>query len=525
MFVIYEPFLMYSTNIEDFWFDLKILMESMFACLLIGFSILSIFYTVVYLVNKKFFPNKNIYNIVLVVSMIAFFATYIQGNYLTGNLPVLSGDEIVWSGFIVDNIITIVIWVVLITAFVFFIRKYKFEKVIKTSTFVTVGILLMLCVAMIPNLFKEGVFSEKKINDITREGINYASVDQNLFIMVLDTIDSRTFNEALNDSQYKDMFTDFTYYPDTLAGYPFTRDSVPLILTGKWNDNQKSFLDFYQDAVNSSPLFEKLEQDNFDSYIYEADYILSLDRKWDFKNFKEAHYGNKKVCIVKNEAKYVLFKYLPFFAKKASRINELDFYYCMFQSDQDVFKWNDINAYDNYLNDNIEKIDNKYFHYIHLEGAHTPFDLNENLEEIENGDYYQKMKASIKVIDAFIKRLKENGVYDNSAIVILADHGYEPINNSVMGRENPILYIKGIGEHHKMITSDKPISYEDLMGVFMDLIDGKKSTEMFKDIPKNRERKYIYYVYGKEDEMTLYTQKDKAWEYGKMNKTDTVYKR
>ena len=70
--------------------------------------------------------------------------------------------------------------------------------------------------------------------------------------------------------------------------------------------------------------------------------------------------------------------------------------------------------------------------------------------------------------------------------------------------ENPILYIKGLNEHHKMITSQTPISYGDLVNGYIELLEGKKSTEIFKDIPKDRERKYMYYVYGKENNMIGY---------------------
>ncbi len=525
MFIIYEPFLMYSTNVDDFWFDLKLLMETMLGCLLIGFVVLSLFYTAVYFINKKFFPNKKIYETVFVISMIGFVATYIQGNYLTGNLPNLSGDKITWSGYLVDNIITIVIWGLLIALFVYLIKKYKYEKVIKGSMFVSLGIFVMLTVSLIPYLFEEGVLTEKKVKDVTRENINVASNDKNFYILVVDTIDSKTFNEALINSEYKNMFDDFTYYPDTLAGYPFTRDSIPLILTGQWNDNSKSFLKYYEEAINNSPLFAKLDEENYDINIYEMEHILSLNSKWEFKNFKKAHNGNRKSCITKNEAKYVLFKYLPYFAKRISRVDELDFYYCMYQSDQNIFKWDDPSAYNSYLNDSVEKIDNKYFQFIHLEGAHTPYDLDENLDAIEDGNYDQKMKATMKVIDAFIKRLKENGVYDNSVIVILADHGIDVVNNAIEGRENPILYIKGLDEHHKMKTSQIPISYGDLVNGYIELLEGKKSTELFKDIPKDRERKYMYYVYGKENNMIEYNQKDKAWEPGKMVKTDKVFKR
>ena len=57
---------------------------------------------------------------------------------------------------------------------------------------------------------------------------------------------------------------------------------------------------------------------------------------------------------------------------------------------------------------------------MHLEGAHVPFDIDENFNPVYDGTYEQKILATIKLIEAFINRLKENDVYDNSVIVILA---------------------------------------------------------------------------------------------------------
>ena len=93
----------------------------------------------------------------------------------------------------------------------------------------------------------------------------------------------------------------------------------------------------------------------------------------------------------------------------------------------------------------------------------------------------------------------------------MADHGYN--FDSVTGRQNPILYIKGIDEHHSsMKVSDKAIMYEDLQDAYFDLLDGKSSRELFKDIGIERERRFIFYKYTKEKYMYEYIQYGKAWD-------------
>ena len=61
----------------------------------------------------------------------------------------------------------------------------------------------------------------------------------------------------------------------------------------------------------------------------------------------------------------------------------------------------------------------------------------------------------------YIKRLKENGAYDNSVIIVMADHGNTDLNDAddMLVRANPMFLVKGINEHHAFEKSDKPLSY------------------------------------------------------------------
>ena len=105
----------------------------------------------------------------------------------------------------------------------------------------------------------------------------------------------------------------------------------------------------------------------------------------------------------------------------------------------------------------------------------------------------------------------------------MADHGnngYDPV-----GRQNPILYIKGFNEtHEKMQISDKKVSYTDLNdSIFYELYNGKKSTELLENIDENRIRRFIWYK--DYDEMYEQTLDGHAWETEKLQNTGNEYKR
>ncbi len=134
------------------------------------------------------------------------------------------------------------------------------------------------------------------------------------------------------------------------------------------------------------------------------------------------------------------------------------------------------------------------------------------------------MQASLKLLSSYIDMLKNNGVYDNTVIVITADHGYN--NGERMGKQNPILYIKGFNETNaSMNTNNNKVSHLDLADAYQKLLDGYKAKDLFLDIKDNRIRKVIWYVFRKEDHMVEYKLDGHAWETNKLKKTGKEYNR
>ena len=520
MLFIYEPITMYANNINVFWFDFKIMIKPMLSFFMIILAVLLILYTLIYEINKK--TKKPIYNVSLIISFIAFIASYIQGNYLVKNLPPLDGTIINWGGHTLDNIITLVIWIILITIYIITIKKYKYEKVINTSKYISLAIFGMLITSLATTMLTKNIYQDKLAFKMTYDNYNLASTDKNLFILLLDAVDQKMFDAELQKSENKNLFDDFTFYSDTLSGYPFTRDSIPFIFSGEWNNNEKDFSDYCNISMDNSKFIKQLEKENYTMNIYDDDLCWKTTETEKVSNIKRKTKDELTTMLFgKQEIKYALFKYLPYKLKKYSKIENMKF--VNYYEQQKYYNWSNQNNYHMIDNKNIKKQENKVFNYLHLEGGHVPFDIDENLNYTENGTYEQKLAANIKIIKKYLDRLKENDVYDNSAIVILADHGYS--YTGVDGRQNPILYIKVINEHHKMYTSDKQISHQDLSQAFVELIEGKTNKELFKNISDKRTRKYNWYEYTKENHMIEQQLDGKAWEQEKMIPTGKEFNR
>lgn len=520
---VQEPIILYASNKNDLWFDFMTMLRPVAILFTLSLILLIALFSILKLFSKK----DKVYNIVLVISFIVFFASYIQGNYLLGKLPGLDGTTIVWKGFLIQNIITIIVWLVIISAYIITIKKFSFEKVIKVSSKIALVIFIMLLTSSVSTMLTtKKMFQKKYPILVTSKNYSQFSDDKNFIIFLVDAVDQEKFKQELDISKYKDNFKDFTFYPDTLSYYLFTRESVPLILTGVPNLNEDDYYTYYNKAFDASPFMDNLINNDYDINIYDYELIWTTKKGRVVQNTEEVSNQVKTVHFAKCNVKYVAYKYLPYFLKKYAHIERMNFNYAKRTDYDDSFSWDNIDNYNMIINADVTKNHKKNFKFIHTSGSHVPYNTNGELNRIseKKATYKDEVNASIKLTSSYIDLLKNNNIYDNSVIVIMADHGYN--GRERIGRQNPVLLIKGINEVNKeMKISDKKVSHIDLMDTYKDLLDGKKSMDLFKNIPENRKRKFIYYEYTKENHMTEYETEGHAWENNKMTKTGKEYNR
>lgn len=519
MLFVYSPLEIYFLNKEEFWFDIFTLFPIMFSvfvvCLLISILLLTIAYRI----------NKNIYMALEGAYFVAYICTYIQGNFLVKSLPPLDGTEIDWGSYSTERLKCIALWIIVIIL-IFFIYKYvgqvKFHHLV-TGLCVFVTMMLFLTLLIESVLYKG--FERKPQLSITTANEFEMSSNNNFIILVLDSVKGETLSQLMqNDDKYYKVFEDFTYYDNTMGGYPYTKNSVPLILSGKWYENDGKFKNFVSDSLEESPLLSYCQSNSYEMGIYETGLPLNTSHMERFNNLISS---KGKVTSYVDFAIWQFmmtgYKYAPFDLKRFCFIYPVSF--------NDLKKlpdgyetWSSSNTafYNSVLEKEITLTEDNVFKFIHIEGAHPPMKYNENVEIIENGTYEQNVKASLTIADAYLGKLKSAGVYDNSIIVIMADHGYDDGVN--YGRQNPFLCIKGINEKHEMKISNAPISFDDLQNGYRELLKGKLSDAIF-NVKENedRERRYLWYTTDKQDCMIEYVQTGQAWDMNTLCPTGREY--
>ncbi len=503
MIFIYEQVLLYSSNKSDYWFDIYMYFPIVFWEFVISFILIS----AILLILLKF--KSKIYKKFYVFCFALFLALYIEGNYLVGFLPWLNKERIIWGDYVLPMVISSVVWILVFVLTIVALKKLKYKKFQKYTSYIVIAIVLMLSVSLGTTMVSKKAFVDKEPLTATTKDITDISKSRNFVILIIDAADSRTFAKELKRLDKEYIFEDFTYFPDTLAGYPFTKLSVPHIMTGERYDNSRGYQDFYADAIEKSELLKAAEDHNYKIYLYENKIAFRGTNYLRTENIKPA--GNIRIKrLLKEQGKITLFRYLPFVLKRFSQINT---YNIATTRSVGAYGSSNIRNYNTLHDNEINLVDYDRFVFQHLEGAHTPFNHDYEFNVYPNGDatYEDKIDASIRVTELYLQRYRDTGNFDNTAFVILADHGY---GNGYKGRQNPILYIKGFNEKHPFKTSDKKVSFDDLTEAFVSLMNGKKSSDLFKNVKEET----IYYFYKYTKDCLIIEQKTTghAWETDKL---------
>ena len=85
----------------------------------------------------------------------------------------------------------------------------------------------------------------------------------------------------------------------------------------------------------------------------------------------------------------------------------------------------------------------KVFPVLSFAGGHVPFLYDADLNAVGDSSYTETLEANIRVIGQFLDKLKQSDLYDNSVIIVMADHGFDPQNEvSAYDRQNPLFLVK-----------------------------------------------------------------------------------
>ena len=417
-------------------------------------------------------------------------AFYIQGNFLAVNMGLINGSKYelpVWKAAL-----NIVIWLVILAAPFFILIKFPsiFDNVLSYVSMAIIVIqIIALAVSAFVNLQKYVEGSGSEIFDGDTRWINTAldidtySKNKNLIVILADEYDSFCFDSAIKDDPDSvSEFDGFTYYANTVGKYGFTDLSL--------------------------------------RYIFAADKTAYRDHtflKTVSENYKSNFYGDVVLISAAAVSKYsdnIILKKISLGDTRgyAGSIYKISFFRCMpeilkpfFQSDGDLghelsskttdhldltngvpeYSYDDLNFY-NSMPRELKSTEDNVFKFFYILGLHNPRNVTRDLERAPgNSDVSIEDEAVAvnKIVNEYLKILKDNGMYDNSEIIFMADHGH------YYDKKFPLLMYKPAHQTETGIkVSNAPISYDDIFPTFVMLAGGEPNGRTIFDIGEDEER-------------------------------------
>ena len=493
---------------------------------------------------------------------------WMQGNLFVWQYGTFDGRSIQWDAFWTNGIVDSPVWL-LVLAFALVVPPL-FIKVGRAAAMV---IMAVQCALLI--LSAGAALSKTNDPSVRNHAIDntpkYAfSEERNVILIVLDAYQSDVFREIITEEpEYADYFDGFTYFRDAVAGSNYTELAIPALLSGRMYDNSQRREDFLREAFLEFGVTTRLKQSGYivDIYpwvgwgnesIYFDEAIASNLTRIGERKVSEPTFTEKKGKEALHLLDLSFFRAAPHFLKRFVYNNQ---------------QWLITYAATYFLPEGVKKVvstDNQFaistflaqappelpidrgrcvFKYFHLTGAHSPLVVDENLNftsrvfPFSRRNYILQAKANLRYLGEFFDKLRDAGIYNNSLILVLGDHGSgespemyfdtgnaEPTPLHLEGttrnfrrdkaRALPLVLIKRIGESGPLETSNAPVSLRDVPATIVSELELDESTDrasMFQldpDAPRVRYHGAFDFSPNKSgfvDAITMYRIEGDSW--------------
>lgn len=462
-YCFYGPVELFLNNSRDLWFDLETVLVTAAAGLAWTLALL----TALGLLLKG--RGRRAYALFMFGLGLALYA---QGSFLQLDYGLLDGQSVDWAAYGPWGPANSLIWLLIIALpFIFSrLRPRSADRLIRG------GALVLIAVEAATMLYLGQVqFGAER----TRQDAFYLSTknmftvapDENIVILLFDYMDVQFMDQALADyPELKESFTDFTFFHNTTSLYPSTLCAVPHILTGLQYVNQAPFPEYLLQAYRQSEIMAALRQEGYaiDIYTHPTALADSADYVTNFNNTADL-VVNDWFLFAGLLYRFTGVKYLPHAFKK---------YVWLYTDDFDSTKtidtktgdppyvFEDRNFYQALRGSEIS-IEageaRKRFKFFHFLGSHPPWIYDEKLNPLrgEQKDAVRQTRGSLTIAEEFLRQMRLAGLYDRSAIIIMADHGIAQLSYF------PSLMIKRPYERKPFAQTEAPVSYEDLPATMM----------------------------------------------------------
>lgn len=433
----------------------------------------------------------------LVVAFVAVMAAF-EAFILLPNFGTLTGNT---PDFVIDPVRLALEFAVaaVVTAYLILMARKP-----RALAVFLIGLTLLLSV---PSLYM-AVTENKREPQPVNEELLYGMGDKNLLVVLLDGFPSDVFEEVVElNPQLGPHLSGFTYYPDTAGIAATTYLSLPSIHAGTQYVVGEPLRPYFLSAIGEHSFLTALDEAGYDSVLMNP--MLGVCPRDVYCVAPGPALGaNGRILGAARLIGVALFRSAPLFLKETAY-------------DEGRW-WLPRMIDDRQLSDhNVEGVEFlKQFgerarqtssvptaKFIHVLTPHLPVVLGAGCEYVgvipaTRSALVQQSACALDAFARLVASLKQQGLYDQTAIVLLADHGQAAPNRKadasgdwqrLSGWANPLLAVKPIGGTGHLRSSPDARWLPEVPSIVCTILG-----DCSKDAPPLGNRTFNYYEWQNE---------------------------
>lgn len=452
---------------------------------------------------------------------------WLQSLLLNVDMPSANGAPVGWDGYLPHMILGTLVWLVVLGGGVYL-------ALTRAKSFRPAMVAVCALFVVVQAVGAGAIFTDGKTMDTTRssdrvyatmDGIDTLSPGDNIVVFVLDMFDTNGFMEMQDARPHAtDDFTGFTFFPNSVGSFIPTHYAVPFLMTDTWPSEDEPFRAYMESRYARSSFLRNLHDAGYDLGLY-TDSMGGPKETEQVKKLTINHHplaAQESADVdwwgtVSVMSKAACYRDMPWVLKPLFWYYTDDINIAMTPggvSNLASMPWvcNDARFNDAVLGKDLEVVDRGgkgSFRLIHLNGAHWPYTLTADGRQSKGGtSYIDQAEGSLRIVAEYLKKMKEQGLYDDATIIVTSDHGKWDWNHEdIVDPTTPLLMVKP-AQSAQLNALPLKVSYAqtghcDYHGTIMEAATG--STDQYGPTVwqapnKGRARYFIYPVHdGKRD--------------------------
>lgn len=297
------------------------------------------------------------------------------------------------------------------------------------------------------------------------------SPERNVFILVLDTFQSDFFAEILaQDPDAARALQGFTYFPHAVGPAPTTYLAIPTIHSGVAAGDGVGIRELYRNAVVEGSFVAQLAAAGYDAMVVNA--ILDRCPRGSMCEHSDALVHGSTAQVLDSAAfllNMAIFRIVPHVLKPG-----------IYRNGAWWLPWGLITDYGPTSNRLLDLVAQNLSNgasaptvrFLHLYGTHAPARVDEGCNRREalpwtRATAIAQDRCAWTKVSALLDALRTRGLYEQTAIIILADHGagmpLDPVSGFPLGASAaPLLLAKPFAATGPLKSSSQVVGLSDI---------------------------------------------------------------